>query len=57
MIMLNEARKDYSKATEDKYLKWKGLLKYKNAFWSLKSQHSLDFISDQPLVGQDEILQ
>lgn len=57
MIMLNEARKDYSKATEDKYLKWKGLLKHKNAFWSLKSQHSLDFISDQPLVGQDEIPQ
>lgn len=55
MIALNEARKHYTKVTEDT-LKLAGMTedipKHKNSFQIPKSQHSLDFITDQTVVGQ-----
>lgn len=57
MIALNEARKHYTKVTEDT-LKFAGMTedipKHKNAFQIPKSQPPVDFITDQTVVGQVE---
>lgn len=55
MIALNEARKHYTKVTEDT-LKLEGMTedvpKHRNTFQISKSQPSLDFITDHTIVGQ-----